>query len=244
MPPVHIILIAVVAALCCLALFLKLLSKGSAGEFAVKLMFLFLNKEYHKFSDITIKDGEKTVQIDHIVVSKYGIFVIETKNYTGAIYGSDNSNKFIKYSHKKKYEFYSPIKQNKGHIYALSNVLGQYKYVSIVAFSGYAKLKVESQSFVGYIGDMIKYIKSFKEEAIPESEINNICKKIKEISIKGLKTKREHVKNVRKRVEEYDNAINNMICPKCGGNLILRKGQYGEFYGCSNYPKCKFKKSI
>lgn len=31
-----------------------------------------------------------------------------------------------------------------------------------------------------------------------------------------------------------------MICPKCGGNLITRNGKYGEFIGCSNYPKCKY----
>ena len=35
---------------------------------------------------------------------------------------------------------------------------------------------------------------------------------------------------------------NNDICPKCGGRLVKRKGKYGEFIGCSNYPKCHYKK--
>ena len=29
-------------------------------------------------------------------------------------------------------------------------------------------------------------------------------------------------------------------CPLCGGNLVIRKGKYGEFVACSNYPNCKY----
>jgi len=34
------------------------------------------------------------------------------------------------------------------------------------------------------------------------------------------------------------------ICPTCGGKLIVRKGKFGEFIGCANYPKCRFTKKI
>lgn len=34
--------------------------------------------------------------------------------------------------------------------------------------------------------------------------------------------------------------IERGICPRCGGQLVLRTGKYGSFYGCTNYPKCKF----
>ncbi len=33
-------------------------------------------------------------------------------------------------------------------------------------------------------------------------------------------------------------------CPQCNGNLIERRGKFGKFYGCSNYPKCRFIKKI
>lgn len=39
-----------------------------------------------------------------------------------------------------------------------------------------------------------------------------------------------------------ENANDAKKCPECGGNLILRKGKFGEFYGCSNYPNCKYTK--
>ena len=49
----------------------------------------------------------------------------------------------------------------------------------------------------------------------------------------------EHVHNIQERREKIEQGI----CPLCGGKLVLRDGKYGEFYGCSNYPKCKFKKN-
>ena len=36
---------------------------------------------------------------------------------------------------------------------------------------------------------------------------------------------------------------NNHVCPWCNGKLILRKGKYGDFYGCENYPKCRYIKN-
>lgn len=63
-------------------------------------------------------------------------------------------------------------------------------------------------------------------------------------------------KFVRKIDEKHDIAANMNItenknlestnidkCPKCGGNLILKNGKYGSFYGCSNYPNCKYTKN-
>lgn len=45
--------------------------------------------------------------------------------------------------------------------------------------------------------------------------------------------------NKDKKIED-ENIADYKVCPKCGGKLIERKGQYGEFYGCSNFPKCRY----
>lgn len=37
---------------------------------------------------------------------------------------------------------------------------------------------------------------------------------------------------------------NKYICPRCGGRLIIKNGRYGRFIGCSNYPRCKYTKSL
>lgn len=208
--------------------------KGKTGEFFVLLITKFLGKNYKCFNNYTFNDGEKTVQIDHLIVSPYGIFVVETKNYSGTIYGNDNSDKFIQYAGNEKHEFYSPIKQNKGHIFSLNKVLGNFKYISIIAFSGHSKLNVESETFVGYIGKINRYIKKFKDAVIAPNEVELICQKIKNTALTGFKIQRQHVKDIQQRMQTYEQKIINNICPKCGGNLTLRKAQYGEFYGCSN----------
>lgn len=79
----QIMLMVVVALLGLLYIYLKTLKKGALGEFVTKLVLKFLRKEYKTIHDLTFDDGEKTVQVDHLVVSPYGIFVIETKNYRG-----------------------------------------------------------------------------------------------------------------------------------------------------------------
>lgn len=239
----EIVLVVIVAVLAIAVLYLKLLSKGAAGEFAVKLVLKFLGKEYQAIHNLTFNDGEKTVQIDHLIISSYGVFVIETKNYSGTIYGQENSEKFTQYIGKQKNEFYSPIKQNRGHIYSLKKVLGEYKYISLIAFSGNSKIKVKSDTFVNYIGKINKYIKSHKEKVISEEQKKEILGKIDSVALKGIRVHRQHVKDIKTRMKTYDEKIENMICPKCGGKLLNRKGQYGDFLGCSNYPKCKFKKT-
>lgn len=56
------------------------------------------------------------------------------------------------------------------------------------------------------------------------------------------KAKKELVKQIKTGISERNQKEKQLICPSCGGNLILRKGKYGKFYGCSNYPKCRYSK--
>lgn len=60
-----------------------------------------------------------TTQIDHIVVSIHGIFVIETKNYKGWIYGNSNNEYWTQNIYGNKYSLYNPLLQNKNHIKSL-----------------------------------------------------------------------------------------------------------------------------
>ena len=42
-----------------------------------------------------------------------------------------------------------------------------------------------------------------------------------------------------KMLEETRKVQPEVLCPKCGAEMVKRKGKYGEFYGCSNYPTCR-----
>ena len=103
-----------------LAIFYRIII-GKAGEFWVKRELSKLDKKiYHVINDVTIQDINSTHQIDHIVISQYGIFVIETKQYNGYISGNEYDKQWIQ---NKKYHIHNPIHQNYGHVKCLEKVL-------------------------------------------------------------------------------------------------------------------------
>ena len=214
---------------------------GAAGEFWVKRELKKLSKEYLIINDYMIRIGNKTYQIDHIVVSLYGIFVIETKQYNGYLTGNDYDKTWIQYSGKKKYYINNPIHQNYGHIQALKKALelSDNKFISIVCISSRAKVKVKSNKVI-LIGNLITNIKSYHEKILLNYE--EIYNKIISFNITSRQERREHVKNMKKYVKrKHIDNINK--CPKCGSHLVERESKYGKFLGCSNYPRCKYIKN-
>lgn len=98
--------------------------RGYIGELKVRIKLNKLNKkEYIVLNDIMINIEDRTHQIDHIVLSRYGIFVIEMKNYYGLIVGEDINDKWIQYLGKNKSYFKNPLYQNYGHIKSLERLL-------------------------------------------------------------------------------------------------------------------------
>ena len=99
-------------------------AKGRRGEKTVaNILSQLPSSEYSVINDITIQNKNGSTQIDHVIISVYGIFVIETKNYSGWIMGGEKSDQWIKNMYGHKYYFYNPIKQNYGHISALARTL-------------------------------------------------------------------------------------------------------------------------
>ena len=103
---------------------------GKAGENEVSFILQSLPEEYLVINNVIIPDQgsapnrQYTTQIDHVVVSPYGIFVIETKNYSGWIFGSEKSKRWKEtFRTTEGQYFYNPIRQNLGHIYALAEHL-------------------------------------------------------------------------------------------------------------------------
>lgn len=93
---------------------------GMAGEFWVKRELKKLSKEYLVINDVIVKTKDNsTHQIDHIVISKYGIFVIETKQYNGYIRGNDYDKRWMIKSGKRKFCVNNPLHQNYGHVKSL-----------------------------------------------------------------------------------------------------------------------------
>ena len=218
--------------------------RGSMGEYWVKKeLEQFPKEEYIVFNDIMIEDDKGSHQIDHIVVSKFGIFVIEMKNYYGMILGDNYKDKWIQYLGKNKYYFKNPIHQNYGHISALKDLLNleESVFISIVCFSNDAKLKIKGQNHVVRLNSLLSLIKSF-DIILLNFDIAQISDVITKNNIIDKEKRKNHVKQIRNKIKDDNFKVNNMICPKCGYELILKNGKYGNFIGCSNYPKCKYMK--
>lgn len=192
-----------------------------------------------------INDQGKSRQIDHIAITEYGVFVIETKNYAGIIYGKENSTEWKQYLNHKCFTFKNPIHQNYGHKQIVQKVIqkDEIPVNSIIVFINRCKLKTETTSPVLYDNQILSYIAS-KQKTLTEQSINEIYQLIMENRITNQETIQNHNYNVQRYIEYKNNIANVGECPRCKGKLILRNGRNGKFYGCSNYPKCRYTKNI
>lgn len=220
--------------------------KGLIGEFIVNASGkLMLDKnEYHLIKNVTLPIENGTTQIDHIIVSVYGVFVVETKNIKGWIFGSPNQPMWTQKIYKHSDKFQNPLHQNYKHVKTLEQLLGlnDGQVYSLVVFVGDSTFKTAMPENVTYGFGYIRYIKSKKQRILSPVEVNEIINKIETGRLNpSFKTHQEHVINVQKIKSEKQNGV---ICPQCGAIMVIRESKKGEnagkqFWGCSRFPKCR-----
>jgi hypothetical protein len=218
--------------------------KGFLGEKTVSAILSVLDSnKYTVINDLMIESNGRTSQIDHVIVSSYGIFVIETKNYKGWITGKEKSDYWTQTIYKRKEKIYNPLRQNYGHVQALKEKLKDYQdiiFIPIVVFPVKAELKVDTTSDVVYTVNLLKTIKKHTTLTISDTIKNSIIEKLSKININTKQNRKMHVLNIQKQKDIIENKLKADVCPKCGSSLVLRRGNYGSFKGCSQYPKCRF----
>jgi len=218
--------------------------KGKIGEGLVNFTNSAILDEtiYIPVKNVTLQlsDGS-TTQIDHILVSKYGLFVIETKNMKGWIFGGEHQKQWTQQNFKQKHQFQNPLHQNYRHIKALKEVLGLpvSAFISVVAFVGNCKFKTPMPLNVLRGISYASYIRSFTQEKLDPLQIRQVLTKLQNKRLEqSFQTDRGHVANLKERINK---SVDSNNCPKCGGSMVLRQNRNNgnSFYGCSNYPKCK-----
>ena len=183
--------------------------KGKLGEFAVSQHAKkYLTAEYIVLNNCTLPEAQLgTTQIDHILLSPYGIFVIETKNYKGWIFGSERQKMWTQTLFKKSYKFQNPLHQNYKHQKVLEIVLSDIvasEYLhSVIVFMPDCEFKTAMPVNVFRGKAWTEYVKGFKDEVIPAIKLRRIQLRIeKEILEKSWKTDRLHVANLQQRNEK------------------------------------------
>ena len=225
-------------------------AKGHIGELLVRLFAHWqLDKQtYRRLHNVTLNTPDGTTQIDHVFLSPYGIFVLETKNMSGWIFGSEKQAQWTQKLYKRTFKFQNPLRQNYKHLKALEATLGvnPEHLHSVITFVGGSTFKTEVPVNVTQGIGFIRYIKGFQQQAFSESEVEAMLHTLQTgRCAPTLATHREHVQNLKRRSDPTA----ERQCPKCGSALLIRTVKSGakagqQFWGCSAFPKCRTMQSL
>lgn len=207
------------------------------------------------------KSDGTTTEVDVLFITQKGIFVIESKNYIGYIFGTDTNQQWTVSVYKRKgffgqnktqkFRFYNPIKQNKTHVKWLKNYLSaDIQMFSFIVFSDSCEFKdidisSSTDTIVCYRSNLNHCIRKIWREypdQLTEVQIDDIYLKLEPLTNQPSAVKRKHI-------EEINEKQHSAICPLCGRPLVLRTASKGhnagkQFYGCSGYPNCRYIRNL
>lgn len=234
------------------------LLRGKEGEWQVrKLLSKLSRRNYRILHDLTLPTPRGTTQIDHLVISRYGLFVIETKNLQGGISGNENDTHWTQHAGPQAYRFFNPLQQNQGHIRAVLRLLElPSRHVhSVVTFVGKSRFANTMPRQVTTAETLLPHLKGFRKEVFGRRDINRLQKRLEELRLPpGRATDRKHIKHVKAVRKQQENRKkpqptkkiphNAKRCPLCASPMVLRTARQGrnagkQFWGCSRYPSCR-----
>ena len=198
---------------------------------------------YHHFRNIILPTSRGTSEIDHLIVSPFGLFVIENKDYSGWIFGDESDRYWTVVYFKRKYRFQNPLHQNFSHVKALEELLGidVSKMHAAVVFRGRFAFKTPVPANV-FLHTCASWVGRKKDVLLNDAEVERVLGVLENRATSGFFAGVDHAVSVKSRYRS------TTTCPKCGGDLVQRIAKKGpmpgsRFLGCSNYPACNYTKS-
>ncbi len=176
--------------------------KGKSGEDIVSVTTSqSLDKKiYHLLNNVTISARCGTAQIDHILVSRFGVFVIETKHMKGWIFGKRYQTKWTQVIFKNKIQIPNPIHQNYGHVKSLQSLLrlSDDQVHSVIVFTGDSEFKTDMPDNVVDPKGYIEFVKSKEKKVLSDAEVMDSINKIESQSYnRSRMNKAIHIANVK-----------------------------------------------
>ena len=230
--------------------------KGARGERRVHnaLSSVLAEPEYRVLSDLILPTTGGTTQLDHLVLSRYGIFVIETKNMSGWIFGGADQAKWTQVQKSgKRRSFQNPLRQNFAHVKAVQAILDIDQKVlhNFVVFTGSAEPKTDMPENVAWgLHALGKLIGVRKQLVLSDHQLATFARKLQGQALENNSSVRaEHLQNLEKKAEaraaaqssSASNSADQTTCPKCGGAMVERSNsRTGDtFWGCAKFPSCR-----
>ncbi len=135
-----------------------------------------LDGNYAIFHNVVLPTNQgDTTQIDIVVLSVYGVFVLEVKNYSGWIFGKEKDSHWTQSAHGKKSRFQNPLRQNYKHTQAISFIssLPKEKIYSVVVFPS-PDVEIKTEMPLNVVRSPVPYIHQFKQRVITEEQIKKL----------------------------------------------------------------------
>ena len=224
--------------------------KGWFGELLVRAFahYGLDSQVYRRLHNITLDTPDGTTQIDHVFLSPFGIFVLETKNMGGWIFGGERQAQWTQQIFQHRFRFQNPLRQNYKHLKALEALLSvpPEHIHSVIAFVGGSSFKTVMPDNVTQGVSCIRYIKSFQLPVFSEAQVSVMVKALE--SGKRDSTLTTHYEHVQ-RLKQRNDPLAKRRCPRCGSAFEIRIRKTGDragerFWGCSAYPKCRAKQDL
>lgn len=158
---------------------------------------------YHLLNHITLPLKDGTTQVDHILVSRFGVFVIETKDYKGWIFAHPKQATWMQVIFRRKFKFQNPIFQNLRHVRAVQELLDflpQDSIHSVVVFTGEAEFRTDVPSGVFDLLGFVEYVQNFKTEVMSANRLQFCVGRLETTRLAITKqTDLEHLQSLERR---------------------------------------------
>jgi hypothetical protein len=238
--------------------------KGELGEYKIDIQLDQLPKDCRYLSDLLVRNSKAKSgysQIDHVILTPYGIFVIETKNYQGTIYGGKDRKTWLV---NGKFKMMNPFVQNYGHIAALKALIDKkYRplFISMVSFTKRCTFKVDldyrkigSNELIVYDIELSEFIHrkasvlklEHKKPLLKDIDISSIFHALSQANITDLKIREEHNLKLSTSAETKGNTATGAACFTCSKPVSAKVQAYclsnkrfeGKVY-CYEHQKTK-----
>jgi hypothetical protein len=163
----------------------------------------FVAPDYHLLNHVTLRLKDETTQIDHVLVSRFGVFVIESKHYNGWIFGAAGDPYWTQVLYRVKNRFQNPIRQNYRHVcavQALLDFLPSDAVRSVVVFTGDAEFKTPIPGGVFTLHGLVDYVAGHHVEVMSINRVQFCVGRLEtaRLSITNA-TDVEHIQRLRRR---------------------------------------------
>ncbi len=163
----------------------------------------FATPDYHLLNHVTLPLENGSTQIDHVLVSRFGIFVVETKDHGGWIFGTAEDRQWTQVFYGHRSRFQNPLRQNQGHVRAIQRLLEFLPSEAIrgaVVFTGKAQFKTNKPQGVFTLNGLVAYMANQSVEVMSANRMQFCVGRLEteRLSI-SKETDVEHVQRLRRR---------------------------------------------